>query len=228
MHRSKAPGSFWLPPFFPPLLIFSYHWGEVPVTTDTCPQNAFFLILGCLFTYHHWWTFIKVSIYIIKVFFSFDIDWTTSMHVLSIHLMIYVWFQKSFCFFFIFSFFLSSIFCFVIMANYCGEAFSGLMTDIHRSQNKISGGLSMDHFFVRLQRMLERKSRLFWNKWYFMKYMDDKITPWGLRIQILPTISNVDQEFKTEWETNLQICSFKMMTLLCQRYTLDLDSLDRE
>lgn len=76
--------------------------------------------------------------------------------------------------------------------------------------------------------MLERKSRLFWNKWYFSKYIDDNITPWGLRIQIFPTLFNVDLEFKAEWESNLQSCSAKMMNLLCKQYSSDLTALDIE
>lgn len=86
----------------------------------------------------------------------------------------------------------------------------------------------MDRFFSRLQRMLERKSRLYWNKWYFSKYIEDNITPWGLRIQIFPTLHNVDLEFKTEWEEALQICSARMMSLLCKHYTADLTILDHE
>lgn len=84
------------------------------------------------------------------------------------------------------------------MANYCGDAFEGLMDHIHKSQNATSGGLSMDRFFSRLQRMLEKKSRLFWNKWYFSKYTADNISPWGLRIQILPNITQMEPEFKLE------------------------------
>lgn len=114
------------------------------------------------------------------------------------------------------------------MANYCGNAFDGLMDHIHKSQNTSNGGLSMERFFLRLQRMLEKKSRLFWNKWYFLKYTEENISPWGLRIQIFPTITQLEPEFKLEWEENLQSCSKKMMELLCKHYTTELSLVDKE
>lgn len=114
------------------------------------------------------------------------------------------------------------------MANYCGNAFEGFMDQIHKSQNATGGGLSMDRFFLRLQRMLEKKARVYWNKWYFQKYLDDQIAPWGLRIQIFPTVSKLEPDFRTNWETNLQLCSMKMMELLCGHYNDELISLDKE
>lgn len=86
----------------------------------------------------------------------------------------------------------------------------------------------MERFFSRLQRMLEKKSRLFWNKWYFLKYTEENISPWGLRIQIFPTITQLEPEFKLEWEENLQSCSKKMMELLCKHYTVELSLIDGE
>lgn len=115
-----------------------------------------------------------------------------------------------------------------IMASYCGNAFEGLMDHIHKSQNASSGGLSMERFFLRLQRMLKKKSRLFWNKWYFLKYTEENISPWGLRIQIFPTITQLESEFKLKWEDNLQSCSKRMMELLCKHYTVELSLVDKE
>lgn len=114
------------------------------------------------------------------------------------------------------------------MTNHCGNVFDGLMDRIHRSQNAASGGLSMDRLFLRLQRMLDKKSRLYWNKWYFVKFIEDKISPWCLRIQIFPTINKLDSDFKVEWENNLQLCSVKMMELLCHHYTTELALLDKK
>lgn len=114
------------------------------------------------------------------------------------------------------------------MANYVGNAFEGFMDQIHRSQNAVGGDLTMDRFFLRLQRMLERKARIHWNKWYFSKYIDDKIAPWSLRIHIFPTINKLEPEFKNKWEENLHLCSMKMMELLCGHFSHELVSLDKE
>lgn len=58
--------------------------------------------------------------------------------------------------------------------------------------------------------------------------MEDHIEPWGLRIQIFPSITHVDMDFRQEWEENLQTCSLKMMELLCKQYSNDLVSVDKE
>lgn len=114
------------------------------------------------------------------------------------------------------------------MAGYCGNAFSGLMDKIHRSQNADSGGLSMERFFLRLQRMLKKKSRIYWNNWYFTKYIEEGVSPWGLGIQIFPNLNKIEPDFKSNWEDDLQAFSIQMMNLLCQQYSLELYALDRE
>lgn len=114
------------------------------------------------------------------------------------------------------------------MAYYCGSAFSGLMDKIHRSQNAESGGLSMERLFLRLQRMLEKKSSNYWNQWYFTKYMEEKVSPWGLRIQIFPNLNKVETDFKSSSDETLKNCYIHIMDLLCQQYSLELESLDKE
>lgn len=64
--------------------------------------------------------------------------------------------------------------------------------------------------------------------YYFTKYIDDQMSPWGLRIQMFPTINKLEPEFKSQWEQNLQQCSVKMMEMLCCHYTNELTLLDRE
>lgn len=50
----------------------------------------------------------------------------------------------------------------------------------------------LEHAFLRLQRLLERKARIFWHKKYFNKYIENKIVPWGLRIQIFPNVRKAE------------------------------------
>ncbi|XP_040196297.1 uncharacterized protein LOC120929125 [Rana temporaria] len=84
----------------------------------------------------------------------------------------------------------------------------------------------LDRAFVRLQRLLEKKVRVFWHKHYFSKYCENHITPWGLRIQIFPNLKKIDDSLKTEWEDNLQTCSFGMMHILCKQYEGEITDLD--
>lgn len=64
----------------------------------------------------------------------------------------------------------------------------------------------MNRFLLRLQRMLERKSHIYWNKWYFSNYIDDQMSPWGLRIQIFPTINKLEPEFKLQTKFTDVLC----------------------
>lgn len=69
------------------------------------------------------------------------------------------------------------------MAAFSGEAWEGLMDKIQQSQN--SGEVSdkdLEQAFLRLQRLLKWKARIFWHKRYFHKYIDNKIVPWGLTV----------------------------------------------
>lgn len=97
------------------------------------------------------------------------------------------------------------------------------MDKIHQAQGSSYGGMTMDHFFVSLKRLLEKKARVFWNNKYFQKYIEDRNVPWGLRIQVFPNLSKIESEFKIDWESNLQSCSFKMMEALCQNYQRELE-----
>lgn len=54
------------------------------------------------------------------------------------------------------------------------------------------------------------------------------MSPWGLRVQIFPNVRKMESDLKIEWENNLQDCSFKIMDLLCQHYSKELDLVDRE
>lgn len=113
------------------------------------------------------------------------------------------------------------------MGAFSGEAWVGLMEKIQQSQN--SGEISdkdLEQAFLSLQRLLERKARIFWHKRYFNKYIDNKIVPWGLRVPIFPNIRKVEESLKSKWEENLQSCSFGMMDLLFTQYEHELGILD--
>lgn len=63
------------------------------------------------------------------------------------------------------------------------------MAKIQLSQNASNiTDADLDKSFMRLQRLLEKKIRIFWHKKYFKKYSHNKVIPWGLRIQIFPIL----------------------------------------
>lgn len=113
------------------------------------------------------------------------------------------------------------------MADFCGEAWEGLMTRIQASQNVSTiTDAELDRAFMRLQRLLEKKVRIYWHKTYFEKYAEHKIIPWGLRIQLFPNIKKINDSLKASWENNLQSCSLNMLSILCYEYVIELEQLD--
>lgn len=101
------------------------------------------------------------------------------------------------------------------------------MTRIQASQNASTiTDAELDRAFIRLQRLLEKKVRIYWHKTYFEKYAEHKIIPWGLRIQLFPNIKKINDTLKTSWESNLISCSLNMLSMLCHEYTTELAQLD--
>ncbi|XP_077342764.1 uncharacterized protein LOC143989087 [Lithobates pipiens] len=113
------------------------------------------------------------------------------------------------------------------MAAFSGEAWEGLMNKASDLQkNSEPSDKDLDLALQYLQRLLERKVRIFWHRKFFHKYIDQQIVPFGLRIQIFPNLNKIDNLIKQKWEENLQTCSIAMMTLLAIQYSHDIDLID--
>lgn len=70
--------------------------------------------------------------------------------------------------------------------DYCDQAWEGFVSEVKRvcSKDDIDNiaEADVDTYFLGLQRLVERKTRLFWHKELFDKYVLNQIIPWGLRI----------------------------------------------
>lgn len=82
--------------------------------------------------------------------------------------------------------------------------------------------------FFRLSKNLEKKSLLFWHVQSFQDYIKSNINPLGLRIQIFPTMEDLDTDFKLKWENILSTCSRNLMEALIEEYTKRTKMLDME
>lgn len=82
--------------------------------------------------------------------------------------------------------------------------------------------------FAHLKKLLEHKSRFYWHGHFFQSYIDNKVVPLGLRIKIFPTLKNLPNLLRTEWEENLTTCSVNMMRMLKDHYDLENKKLDAE
>lgn len=103
------------------------------------------------------------------------------------------------------------------------------MTKIRLSHNNDNiSDADLDLAFMRLQRLLEKKVRVYWHKAFFSKYSDNQVVPWGLRIQIFPNVRKVNDALKTSWEGNLQSCSLEIIYILCNQYEKELETLDSQ
>lgn len=115
------------------------------------------------------------------------------------------------------------------MAGYHGTDWEGFIADVRQSRSKdVASEEDATLYFTGLQRLVEKKTRLFWHKDFFEQYISNKVVPWGLRIQIFPNIRKIEPKIKEAWESNLQTCSFQMMSILCQQYEQDIGQIDVE
>lgn len=72
---------------------------------------------------------------------------------------------------------------------------------ILRYQHNLNGKKEMDiiAFSNTLRNLLEKKSNNVWHQKYFNKYLEESINPMGLRIQIFPTLRNINPTLKKKW-----------------------------
>ncbi|XP_077137865.1 uncharacterized protein LOC143804003 [Ranitomeya variabilis] len=75
---------------------------------------------------------------------------------------------------------------------------------------------------------LQRKTRLWWNRSSLENYVDKKIIPRGLRIQLYPTYDLGELELTKRWISVASKCSFEFMDILIAKNTLSLSEVDRE
>lgn len=85
--------------------------------------------------------------------------------------------------------------------------------DTDRTEAEISS------LFFKLTKNSEKKSSFFWHIRSFQEYMKSNINPLGLRIQIFPTLEDLDATFRSTWENTLQTCSRNLMQILIDEYT---------
>lgn len=115
------------------------------------------------------------------------------------------------------------------MVDFQGAGWDSLIQGFQHSfdQNK---RLEMDHqaFSNSCKKLLERKSTNAWHQKYFNRYLEERMNPVGLRIQIIPTIENISQSLRRKWEDNLQSCSAMMMMLLADEYKEQSNTIDTE
>lgn len=88
--------------------------------------------------------------------------------------------------------------------------------------------LEIEVLIAKLSPALERKFNLFWQIKFLERYVTEGINPQGLSIQVFPNLWETNNEFKAQWEANLQDCMSKMMTSLIEHYDNDIKDLDIE
>lgn len=88
--------------------------------------------------------------------------------------------------------------------------------------------IALDEYFFSLKNILIKNSHLHWHAHYLGIYVNDKVCPLGLRIQLFPNFRIDDDTFKTKWEDGLTSCSLSLLQLLIDHYKDDLGSVDRE
>lgn len=66
------------------------------------------------------------------------------------------------------------------MAGYCGKEWEGFVAEVKKSRVKDEASEDdANHFFLGLQKLVEKKTRLFWHREFFQQYIENKIVPWA-------------------------------------------------
>lgn len=90
------------------------------------------------------------------------------------------------------------------MSNFQGDEWVNLMsgyeTDFEQG-DRVKTLISS--LFQKLNKVLEKKSALFWHVKSLDRYIKEKINPLGLRVQVFPNLDQTSTDLKKEWEANL-------------------------
>lgn len=115
------------------------------------------------------------------------------------------------------------------MTNYAGKNWDNAMFGLYKNfSQKEQKDSELTQIFINLRKLLEKKKLNHWHIHSFERYMRNNINPFGLRIQIFPTMEHVDPSFKQAWENNLSACSENMMSLLIEEYRKTIQQIDKE
>lgn len=81
-------------------------------------------------------------------------------------------------------------------------------------------------FFSGMKCLSKKKSSAFWHVSYLQRYIKEKCTPFGLRIQIFSRFQAISKEFKQHWEENINNCTLNMMKMLIDNYQTTMSEID--
>lgn len=79
-----------------------------------------------------------------------------------------------------------------------------------------------------LKLLMHKRIKIWWNKAFLEKYLQRKLIPRGLRIQVFPSFPIDDDNFTTKWEETCTNGSVKFMELLIGHNKRSLEALDIE
>ncbi|XP_075690371.1 uncharacterized protein LOC142658662 isoform X2 [Rhinoderma darwinii] len=80
----------------------------------------------------------------------------------------------------------------------------------------------------RLKELLKLRTKIWWNKAFLDRYLSKGLIPRGLRIQVFPSFSIEEDNFKDKWEILSTTCSRGFMDLLIQSNIATLVGIEKE
>lgn len=70
---------------------------------------------------------------------------------------------------------------------------------------------------------MEKKSHLYWHK-----YVNERVCPYGLRVQQFPNCKIECESFKSKWEDALTTCSVNLLQILIDHYQQELTTVEQD
>lgn len=83
-----------------------------------------------------------------------------------------------------------------------GKEFKIIMDKYREHGQKEAHESELTSLFSQLKRLVEKKVSMFWHIKSFENYIPVDMNPFGLRIQIFPTLDMIDTVFRKRWENN--------------------------
>lgn len=96
------------------------------------------------------------------------------------------------------------------------------------TQNSNAADLVLKRIFRKLENLMAKEIRAFWDVNTLTEYIQLEQIPRGLRIKKFPTFEFPDEDPKLEWTNTLSACSFKLMKIIIDSKQKELDRVQME
>ncbi|XP_073422017.1 uncharacterized protein [Dendrobates tinctorius] len=94
-------------------------------------------------------------------------------------------------------------------------------------ESQLSEDHSLDSQALEIEKLLLKRTKIWWNRAFLEKYVSSNMIPRGLRVRVTPSFPIEDDDFIKRWEEACGTCSLIFMKLLIERNSKIIVDLDK-